>query len=195
MQTEVTSAAVSAPRARPLAGFLCLALGSIVLPNALSLWLNSCLRGRVMSRVFSHTPVASSPVPGSANPATVNAPYGVVCDYSPDAWEALFAHVAMTVIFFALGLLIVRWVRVRPLLCAVGLGCIGTSAQLALTLFAYPDSLRFDVLATDELGAEVVRSIRVGAIRMWLIGCVIASAICAAGAAYALWRQRRASRP
>lgn len=193
LQTEGAPQEVSPPNGRSLAGFLWLALASIVVPSLLGLWLNDCLRGRFMSRVFTHTPVASSPVPGAANPAVVETPYGVVCDYLPDAWQALLGNLAMAAIFFALGLLAARWVRVRPLLAAVGLGCIGMSAQLALTLFAYPDSLRFDVKATDELGAEFVRSIRVEAIKMWLISCVIASVICALGVGYALWRQRRAA--
>jgi hypothetical protein len=192
LQTEGAPQEVSPRNGRSLSGFFWLALGSIVVPSGLGLWLNDCLRGRFMSRVFAHTPVASSPVPGAANPAVVEAPYGVVCDYLPDAWQALFGNLAMAAIFFALGLLTARWVRVRPLLAAVGLGCIGMSAQLALTLFAYPDSLRFDVKATDELGAEFVRSIRVEAIKMWLISCVIASVICALGAGYVLWRRRRA---
>jgi hypothetical protein len=192
LQTEVTPQEGSPRNGRSISGFVWLALGSLVLPSLLGLWLNDCLRGRFMSRVFSHTPVASSPVPGAANPAVVEAPYGVVCDYLPDAWQVLFGNLALAAIFFVLGLLAARWVRVRPLLAAVGLGCIGMSAQLALTLFAYPDSLRFDVKATDELGAEFVRSVRVEAIRMWLISCIIASVICALGAGYALWRQRRA---
>jgi hypothetical protein len=178
---------------RPWAGFLWLALGSMVLPNLLGLWQNDCLRGRFLSRVFTRTPVASSPVPGAANPAVVEAPYGVICDYFPDAWQILLGNVATAAIFFTLGLLAAKWVRVRPLLAAVGLGCIGMSAQLALTLFAYPDSLRFDIKATDELGAELVRSIRVEAIKMWLISCLIASAICALGVGYVLWRRRSAS--
>jgi hypothetical protein len=193
LQSEVAPQQGSQRKSRPIVGFLGLALGSIVLPGLLGLWLNDCLRGRFMSRVFTHTPVASSPVPGAANPSVVKAPYGVVCDYFPDAWQVLLGNVAIAAIFFALGLLAARWVRARPLLVAVGLGCIGMSAQLALTLFAYPDSLRFDVNATDELGAEFVRSVRVEAIKTWLVSCVVASAICALGAGYALWRRRRAA--
>lgn len=195
MQTEVAPRESFQRRDRAIAGFVGLALGSIILPGLLGLWVNDCLRGRFLSRVFTHTPVASSPVPGAANPAVVNAPYGVVCDYFPGAWESLFAHLAMAAIFFGLGLLAAKWVRARPMLAAVGLGFVGMSAQLALTLFAYPDALRFDVTATDELGAEFVRSIRLEAIRMWLISCVIASAICALGAGYVLWRRRRAAGP
>jgi hypothetical protein len=193
LQTEVTFQDGSPRTGRSLVGFLWLALGAIVLPSLLGLWLNDCLRGRFLSRVFTHTPVASSPVPGAANPAAVEAPYSIVCDYLPDAWQALFANLALAAIFFLLGLLAARWVRARPVLAAVGLGFIGMSAQLALTLFAYPDSLRFDVKATDELGAEFVRSVRVEAIRMWLISCIVAAVICALGAGYVLWRRRRAA--
>lgn len=194
LQPEIAFRESSVPRFGPLAGFLWLALGAVFLPASLSLSLNSCLRGRLMSRLAEHEPVASSPVPGAANPVAVDTPYGVVCDYFPDAWEVLLGNLALAAIFFGLGWLAARWVRVRPLLAAVGLGSVGMSAQLALTLFAYPDSLRFDVLATDELGAEFVRSVRLEAIRMWVIGCVVMSAICALGAGYALWRQRRAAR-